>query len=45
MLFVNKFCSYLKYNNITHDIPNLILKRVCLFNMNPANVYLLKIND
>ena len=30
MLFVNKFCSNLKYYNITHDIPDLVLKSVSL---------------
>ena len=38
MLFVNKFCSYWKYYNITRDIPDLTFKSVYIFSMNPANV-------
>ena len=34
MLFANKFCSHLKYYNITHDIPDLVFKSDCLFNVN-----------
>ena len=32
----------LNYYNITHDIPDFVFKIVYLFNMNPANVCLLK---
>ena len=35
MLFVNKFCSRLKYYKITHDIPDFVFKSICLFDMNP----------
>ena len=31
MLFVNKFCSRLKYYNITHHILNLVFKSVSRF--------------
>ena len=33
MLFVNKFCSHLKYNNIMHFIPDIAFKSACFFNM------------
>ena len=35
----------LKYYYIKHDIPALVFKSVCLFNMNPASVCLLKFNN
>ena len=28
MLLVNKFCSHLKYYNITHDMPDLVFKKM-----------------
>ena len=31
MLFVNKFCSNLKYYNIKHDIPDLVFKSILSF--------------
>ena len=36
MLFVNKLCSHLIYYNITHDMPDLVVKNVWLFNMSRA---------
>ena len=45
MLFVNKFWSHINHDNITHDIPDLVFKSVELFNMNPENVCLFKVND
>ena len=45
MLFVNKFWPHLNYYKITHDIPDLVFKSVYLFNMNPANLCLFKVNN
>ena len=28
MLLVNKFCSHLKYYTITHDMPDLVFKKM-----------------
>ena len=44
MLFVNKFGSHLK-QYITHDMPDLVFKNVCLFNMNQTHVCLFKVNN
>ena len=32
-------------NKLLFDIPDLIFKMICLFNMNPANVCLFKVNN
>ena len=45
MLFVNKFWSHLNHYSITHDTPDLAFKIIYLFNMNPINLCLLKINN
>ena len=45
MLFVDKFCSHLKYYNITHNIPDAVFKSDSLFNMNQTNVSLFKDNN
>ena len=36
ILFVTKFCSHWKYCNITRNIPDLVSKSICHFNMNPG---------
>ena len=45
MLFVYKLCSHLKYHNITHNMPDLVFKSDCLFNINQASVCLFKVNN
>ena len=45
MLFVNKFCSFSKYCNITHDILDLVFKSVCLFNMSSAKQTFANVNN
>ena len=45
VLFFNKFWSHLNYYNIAHDVPDLVLKSVYLFNMNPANPCLIKFSS
>ena len=45
MLFVNKLCLHIKYCNITHDIHDLVFKSVCLFDMNPENIFLFTVNN
>ena len=36
--------SNITESTITNDIPNLVFKSVCLFNMNPTKVFLFKFN-
>ena len=36
MVFVNKFCSHLKYYNITHDVPDLVFKKCLTFQYEPS---------
>ena len=45
MIFANKFCSHFNYYNLTHDTPDLVFESVYLFNMNPANLCLFKVNN
>ena len=45
MILVDKFWSHLNYYNLTHDTPDLVFESVYLFNMNPANVCLFKVNN
>ena len=45
MLFVNKFWPHKNYYNITHYMPDLVFKSIYLFNMNPDNVFLLKVDN
>ena len=40
MQFVTKFCSRLKYYNITHNMPDLIFKSVCLLLGNAQLIFL-----
>ena len=35
----------LNYNNIMHEIPDLVFQSVYLFNMNLANLCLFKVNN
>ena len=45
MLFVNKFCLQSKDYNKKHEIHSLVFKSGCLFNINPTNPFLFKINS